>query len=201
MKKLYFDIETGPLPEAELIGMMPEFDAPSNLKDPDKIAAAIAKKRADYIADAALDPLTGCVLAIGVNGDVVEGDEAEMLKAFWWLLSEDGRFPQIIGFNITGFDLPFLFKRSWRHGIKPPSWLRKGRYWDSDVVDLREVWCMGDRTAKGSLEAVAMHLGLGCKLGSGKDFAALWKDDKQAAIKYLKRDVELTKLIAERMGL
>ena len=37
--KYIFDIETGPLPEAEIMQFAPEFAAPSNYTDPVKIAA------------------------------------------------------------------------------------------------------------------------------------------------------------------
>src|SRR5512137_94857 len=52
MKHIVFDIETIPQDEAKLLALAPEFTAPANLKDPAKIEAAIAKKRADYLADA-----------------------------------------------------------------------------------------------------------------------------------------------------
>ena len=49
MKTIHFDIETGPLSEAELAVMVPPFDAAEvktgNLKDPDKIAAKVAEER------------------------------------------------------------------------------------------------------------------------------------------------------------
>ena len=74
MNTLIFDIETGPLPENELLAMMPAFDPADvksgNLKDPakiaEKIAEAEANHRRDFIGRAALDPLTGRVVAIGV---------------------------------------------------------------------------------------------------------------------------------------
>ena len=55
MKHIVFDIETIPQDEAKLLALAPEFTAAANLKDPEKIAASIAKKRADYLADAALN--------------------------------------------------------------------------------------------------------------------------------------------------
>lgn len=49
---IVFDIETGPAPLDEIEAMMPEFEAPGNLKDPVKIEAALAKKREDFVEKA-----------------------------------------------------------------------------------------------------------------------------------------------------
>ena len=46
MNKLFWDLETTGLPEADIAKLMPEFEAPGNIKDPVKIAAAIADNRA-----------------------------------------------------------------------------------------------------------------------------------------------------------
>ncbi|MEI8290259.1 MAG: hypothetical protein WCH99_12380 [Verrucomicrobiota bacterium] len=231
MKNIFFDIETGPLPEAELLAMLPPFDPAEvktgNIKDPakiaEKIAEAEANHRRDFIERAALDPLTGRVVAIGVQietpafdretGEVnralagsefaiiVGDDEAAILREFWALVrAEAGRLNTLIGFNSNQFDLPFLFRRSWKHGVQIPFGLRRGRYWGDQVVDIRDNWQLGDRMAKGSLAAIAKHLGLGEKSGSGKDFAALLASDRKAAEAYLKNDVELTVKVANALG-
>ena len=72
MNHIVLDIETIPQDEAKLLALAPEFMAPANLKDPAKIEAAIAKKRADYLADAALNWKTAEVVLIGA------GDDAEI---------------------------------------------------------------------------------------------------------------------------
>ena len=74
MQTIVFDLETGPLAESELSALLPPFDPAEvktgNLKDPakiaEKIAEAEANHRRDFIERAALDPLTGRVVAIGV---------------------------------------------------------------------------------------------------------------------------------------
>ena len=78
-----------------------------------------------------------------------------------------------------------------------PYWLRQGRYWNDLVVDLREVWQLGDSRAHGSLAAICRHLGLGEKAGNGADFSLLWNTDRQAAIDYCLRDVQLTQQVAD----
>ena len=59
---------------------------------------------------------------------------------------------------------------------------------------------MGDRQARGSLDAIAKHLGIGAKTGSGADFAKLWQSDRAKAVEYLRNDIELTAKLAEVLG-
>ena len=52
MKHVVFDIETIPQDEAKLLALAPEFTAPANLKDPEKIAAAIEEGFSNVRPDA-----------------------------------------------------------------------------------------------------------------------------------------------------
>ena len=208
---IIFDIETGALPFGELV--IPAFNPADvklgNTKDPDKIAERIRQAEenhvTDYIKNAALDALSGQVLCIGYRLErdepaILSSDadgEAAMLRQWWELLNTWERQPRLIGFNVKSFDLPFLIKRSWKHRITPPYWIRHGRYWNDLVVDLREVWQLGDNRAHGSLGAISRHLGLGEKTGNGADFANLWKTNRQAAIDYCLQDVKLTQQVAD----
>ena len=99
--------------------------------------------------------------------------------------------------ELGAFDLPFLFKRSWKHRITVPYWMRNGRYWTDLIVDLREVWQLGDSRAHGSLAAISRHLGLGDKAGNGAHFHELFRTDREAAIAYCLRDVELTQQVSD----
>lgn len=209
--RIYFDIETGPLPLSELV--IPPFDPSQvklgNVKNPDLIAEKIQRAEethtADYIRNAALDALSGQVLAIGYQVEheqavvlhVGESSEKEILIAFWRLLDSFERKPQMIGFNVKPFDLPFLIKRSWKHRVTAPYWIRSGRYWNDLIVDLREVWQLGDNRAHGSLNAISRHLGLGEKAGNGAMFSELYQTNRQAAIDYCLRDVELTQKVSD----
>ena len=206
---IIFDIETGPLPLNEL--HIPPFNPADvklgNIKNPDLIAEKIQKAEethtADYIRNAALDALSGQVLCIAykVPGDKArvlcadaDGEKAMLLQ--WWdIVCGFERQPRLVGFNVRLFDLPFLYKRSWKHGITPPYWLRHGRYWNDLIVDLRDLWQLGDSRAHGSLGVICRHLGLGEKSGSGADFGDLWIKDRNAAIAYALQDVELTQKV------
>ena len=194
------------LPESELLPFIPEFEAPANYKDAEKIKVAIEAKKKDWLEDAALDPMTGQVLCIGLLiGDKfrVLGDtsEAIILHEFWETIHDAGDLLHpLIGFNIFAFDLPFLIRRSWKHGATVPLGIRRGRYWGDQIIDLRSEWQLGDRQAPGSLDTIAKHLGVGAKIGNGKDFAALWEANKDQAISYLRNDLELCGLIAKKLG-
>ena len=216
MQTIFFDIETGPLPDTELAALVPPFDPAEvktgNLKDPDKIAAKLAEAEAnhrrDFFEKAALDPLTGRVVAVGLlypdSGEFVvigHEDEAATLREFWEVTKgEMGRINQMVGFNSNAFDLPFLIRRSWRHRVAVPFGIRRGRYWSDEMVDLRDAWQLGDRQARGSLDTIAKHLGVGTKNGSGAEFAALWQTDRAKATEYLRNDLQLTARIADALG-
>ena len=206
LRTIIFDIETGPLDKIELAAMMPTEWPLGNVKDPEKVKVAIAAKEKAWLEDAALDALTGRVLAIGTMEAgkficLAYDSEPLLLKRFWNIIQDyQSGLQRIIGFNCNSFDLPFLVRRSWKHGISPPLDLRNGRYWSREVVDLRDVWQLGNKQAVGSLSAIAVHLGVGAKSGSGLDFAALWIVDKKKALEYLRTDLLLTEAIAKRLG-
>jgi uncharacterized protein YprB with RNaseH-like and TPR domain len=213
MNTIIFDIETGPLPESELAALLPPFDPAEvktgNLKDEAKIAAKLAEAEANHRRDffdrAALDPLTGRVVAVGLlypdSGEfhvIGHDDEAATLREFWDVCrGQQGRINQMVGFNTHLFDLPFLIRRSWKHRVPVPFGVRRGRYWSDEMIDLRDGWQLGDRMAKGSLDVIAKHLGVGAKNGDGKAFAELWASDHAKAVAYLRNDVQLTAKVAE----
>lgn len=209
---IVFDIETGPLPTAELEDRIPKFEAPANYKDESKIAAYITQKRLDWIERAALDATTGKILAIGILDcreagvekiTTLAGDEADIISAFSSIVMACGGsgWP-LIGWNIFGFDLPFILRRSWILRVALPQWIRSGRYWDRCFVDAMDVWACGNREQAVSLDLAAATLGVGRKSGSGAHFASLWNgsDEERAhALEYLENDLRLTKAVAERI--
>ena len=243
---IYFDCETGPLPEELLAKVRP----PANLKkvknikdfgkpfdpmtvklgrmvDPVKIEKKIAEAAAkwpdlqeriaeeieeteqkhveDFAEKAALDACRGQLLAAGYlsTKELIDGrSEPEMLIKFWDVFNTaagDGR--KLIGFNIFGFDLPFLIRRSWVHGVHVPAIIDKNRYWHECFIDLAEVYRLGCHGEFKSLGEMCVAMGLGEKLDgiSGADFHKLWADDREKAKEYLGRDLLLTKNLAERI--
>jgi hypothetical protein len=208
---IFLDIETAPLPAEEIEDFAPEFTAPANYKDPEKIAANIAEQKLAWVERGALSPLTGRVLAIGLmeaGSDEVTihhgEDERALLQA---LLEDAGDFTAgpLVGWNIRGFDLPFLSRRLWRHGMKPPRWWTARPGWGKEplVMDLMEDWKCGDyKAAHTKLDHAAKFLGLAGKTGAhAKDFGKLYAEDLEAALAYLRRDVELVQQIHGRIML
>jgi predicted PolB exonuclease-like 3'-5' exonuclease len=210
MKHIVFDIETIPQDEARLLALAPEFTAPANLKDPAKIEAAIAKKRADYLADAALNWKTAEVVLIGAGDDTqiqsfTAGTEKELAGDFLALLG-DALADGVVGggHNVKGFDLPMLVNRARVHGLKVPMavlsfW--KGRpTWHENIFDTLELLSFGRAFEGNGVEEVARVFGLPPKLGHGGDFPMLWRADRAGALAYNRRDVEIEMEIARICG-
>lgn len=168
-----------------------------------------------FLDRAALNPATGCVLAIGVRSIdspksfiLGAGDEPEeKILADWWAFAIKIRAAKrmLIGHNILQFDLPFLIRRSWILGVEVPSFVRQGRYFSDCWIDTREVWLCGQRQneCSSSLGDVARSLGAGSKNGEGKEFGRLWRgtsEERQQAIAYLTNDLQMTAAVAQRMG-
>jgi len=210
MKHIVFDIETIPQDEAKLLALAPEFTAAANLKDPDKIAAAIAKKRADYLADAALNWKTAEVVLIGAGDDaeiqsLTVDTEKELIGNFLSVLAAAlGDGVAVGGHNVKGFDLPMLFNRARVQGLKIPANLLtfwKGRpQWNDHIFDTLEILSFGKSFDGNGVDDVARVFGLPPKLGHGGDFPLLWRADRAGAIAYNRRDVEIEIEIARVCG-
>lgn len=226
MTALYFDIETGPLPEEQLRKSFRELSleeyiesCPSNWKRETAVAKypeAAKKAWQDYVGKAALSPLTGRVVAIGLmtpqqdEPDIIDCDggcEASGLIDFWQEVEDalDARMA-LVGFNICGFDLPFLIRRSWLLNVIVPMGLRKGRYWSDPVIDLMDRWGFNRDMVK--LDALAKAFGLEGKVTegedgtavSGADFHRLWRENRPLAELYLRQDVRLCCQLGDAMG-
>lgn len=211
--RFYFDIETAPLPMQQLDRVMPEFEAPLNIKDESKIKAAIETKKAEWIDKAALKAITGHIIAVtfarndGLPAMATRHMEADLIGALLEQLKQViGSGGRAYAWNGNGFDLPFLCQRAAVCGIQAFSDLTvcvKGRfYWNESLIDPRLVWSMYSTDYSGaSLDAVAKALGVGEKNGNGKDFVALLKSDPVQAELYAKNDIELLRGIVKRMGI
>lgn len=212
MITLVMDIETLPLPQELLLASAPEFTAARNLKDPAKIEASIAEKRAKYLEDAALSALTARIAIAGFAVVDIETRSIEEQFAFdIGALTEQAtvinaievirKYDLVTGYNIKHFDLSFLCQRAMLLGIDCAG-IRQcyhGRWsWHERFVDLAEVWSCGERDIP-SLETLSKAFGLGEKLGKGSEFPMLWQTDRNQALAYNARDVEIESRLAMRM--
>ena len=213
MKRLYWDIETEGLPESQITKLMPEFESPGNIKDPAKIAAAIAEKRADWLDKAALKAITGRIVAVTVAKDDNEpemrsGDELKLIRGILDDLNQIIDLnAQAYAWNGHGFDLPFICQRAAVYdGIQAFDTLmtnRGGRfYWDESLIDPKLVWSnySPDHTGT-SLKSVSLALGVGEKSGDGKVFSRLLVEKPDEAKAYALNDVNLLRAIVKRMGI
>jgi len=200
---LFFDIETTANPEA--IGLLPEPTAPSNYKDADKIAAYIEAKRAEQVEKAALDPDTGQVVAISAQFD-------SGVLGYWTLMTDDIVTEKFIieefwqtfmihsaescGYNIIGFDLPYLMRRSMALGIEVPMRPVLAKYRTEPTCDLMGI--LYNWGPAKSLKWVCKRYGIPNPLPDleGSQVADMDADTLRA---YVENDVNLVVQLYEKM--
>lgn len=212
---------------------LPPFDPKSvklgNLKDADKIAAKIRAEEAAYpqkikeheaayekakldyqaklISKAALNPLCGKIVAIGIKTKDTEtiicGDEKDILKEFWDFYASSSE--QFLGWNINGFDVPFIVRRCWLNNVVVPN-IFNGRFLISKFVDLMEKFACGEYGYKLSLDKAAHFFGVQGKYEgdcTGETFAEKFLSNDPVARKeaeeYLKCDLRATWAIADKL--
>lgn len=220
MKTIFFDIETIP---SQLPGVLDEFkaavQAPAQYKKPESIAEWLRENR-EAEGEAAwlktsFDGGLGHVCCIGLAVDnesarsyQVPADaygnrnhEAEMLMAFFSDLTDIGR-SVLVGHNIIGFDLPFIWKRCMVLGVKPPQWFPRNpsKYSSEMVRDTMLLWDMEQR-AGGSMDRLCKLLGIPGKGDiSGADvWPMVEAGDIEGVAEYCRADVERTRLMFKRM--
>lgn len=219
--KLILDIETIPLTEQEILTVRGPFDRasakpPGNYSKQESIDKWTTEQEAAWgkPESAALNPLYSKCAIIGIASLNVEAwmdkgadkliidqsiehelSEAAMLVDAWSAITEA---EVIAGYNIHGFDLPFLISRSIINGVAVPKGIRKGRYFADKFVDLADSFRRDGKIPK--LQEVLRACGLPIKSGSGADFERLWSEDKDAALAYNEQDLRCEYALAQRIG-
>lgn len=222
---LVFDIETHREQEPKLSlmidGELEKFKNSKGLKrlKPENQPAKIAERREELLDSAALSATTGRIVAIGYFNRVAgkksidgisEGAgvpttprlEVDLLIGFWSKVMT-GR--KLIGFNIKGFDLPFIVRRSVINGLDIPDGVFDGRYFSRQFVDLADYWKCGNSQDYESLDAICRAIGCGAKPDDveGATFGAHFLAGGEArakAIGYLMNDLDMTGAVADRFG-
>lgn len=202
MKSILIKIGTECLPKDEILYLMPEFSAPANYKDAEKIQTWKARKQEEWFLDAPNSALSGKVLAFAYKPDgedckvVSDDSEAELLKKFWDFYRTNGD-SQFVCYDARNFDIPFLVRRSWKNKVVVPNILN-GKFLNWKFVDLAQVWNCGS-VERVSLGTLAKFFGIENSLSDKTSFPALWKVNPESAKKYLCDSLELTQAIGETM--
>lgn len=206
---LVFDIETCPLPECSEY-LTDAIEAPSNYKDPVKIAAFIDEKRLKQINDAGLDlDLCRIVAIAGAFHDTnwcqsgVRSSEEDMLRGFWRFAQNTlGAGGVLVGFNCLYFDLPILLRRSLYLGIPTPK-LSLDRYRHDGIVDVADALSFGRIDFRRSLAFYAKRFGIPHDdTVDGSQIAQLVASGEWAQVeRHCTDDVSTTTTLAQRIGL
>ena len=207
MRTIFLDIETLHCDPADFTPTPDE--APSNYKDPEKIAAYIAAKEAEQLARTSLDSHQGRLLCIGAAVDdeppacVYDRPPGDMLD---WLaervdcnLDRDGDL-LLVGHNITGFDLPWLWRLAVRERHPVASMLPWARYGGRHVADTMQLWSLPS-PERISLDTICRFLGIPGKGDfGGKDVAAAYARGEHERIQtYCMADVERVRAVYRRL--
>lgn len=203
--RLIIDLETAPIADAATY--IEPVSAPSNYKDPVKIAAYITEEQAKKTERAALDPDLCRIVALGrVIEDSVprvwlcrdEDEERAALQAFW-----DGlKGFQIVGFNVNGFDVPVLLRRSQYLGVKTPR-LQVEKYRHPQIIDLMLELSFNGMLSYHGLDFYCKRFALDVPADAttGAQMPDLVAAGDWAAIEaHLTADLQKTAALAERLG-
>ena len=139
----------------------------------------------------------------GIDRSGNEQEEAQALKDFLNLMSDfDSECDEIVGHNIIGFDLPFIFQRCLANNIAAKPFVNLGEYNVRGVFDTMRGWWLGGRQRVG-LDDVAWALGFESSKTSeveGSKVFDLYQAGKLAEIReYNLNDVRVTRKVYERM--
>ena len=141
--------------------------------------------------------------AFGIDQDGNEQDEVQALKDFLALMSDfDLECDLIVGHNIIGFDLPFIFQRCLVNNISVKPFIDLSEFRVAGVFDTMRGWWLGGRNRVG-LDDIAWALGIeSSKTGEveGSKVFDLYQAGKLAEIReYNLNDVRVTRKVYERM--
>jgi len=194
---LFFDIETKANKDA--LHFLEEPTAPSNWKDPKKIERYVEDKKEEMIEMAALDADFGQIVAIGVKeeDDPIHSmicEEKPLLAWFWSkFYSHNG---ECCGYNILGFDLPYLMRRSMALGIVPKYKPFLAKYKTEPTRDLMGILYNWGQAR--SLKWVCQRYGIDNPL-SELDGSKVAEMDGETLRKYVENDVRLVYELHEKM--
>lgn len=222
MAAIILDVETLSQPPEVVLANLPAWDieeaktrVPKNYKKEEAINGWLDEDKANWGKDAlekaALNPETATVAIFGMwrNGEVEQAvvrDDGKVIEdvilatAVRWISESKG---PVLGWNLKGFDIPFLVRRCWMTGIRVPSSIYNplSRYPIPDrFTDMMDAWKVGSwKSPHTSLNNAMRAMGLPGK-PDGKEFAKLWATDRAAALEYSRAELIGQSQLYRRMG-
>ena len=141
--------------------------------------------------------------AFGIDADGFEQPEKRALLDFLALLKDfDCDCDELVGHNIIGFDLPFIFQRCLVHGLQARPFVNLAEYNVRGVFDTMHRWWLGAKRFV-SLDDVAWALGIESSKTAdveGSKVFDLYQAGKLDQVReYNLNDVRVTRKIYERM--
>lgn len=203
-RRIVLDIETVALPDAA--GFLETPRAPSNWKDPAKIAQYVAEKQNEEVERAGLDLDLAQIVAIGVMYEggqepsvltAEHATEADMLRWLWQSIGTR----VTIGYETLQFDLPMCLRRSLYLGLQAPL-LNLDKY-RTPHIDLRQVLSHNGAFKWRSLDFYCRRFGLDVPDDSvtGADIPHLVAESNWAAVAdHCASDVMKVAALAKRLG-
>lgn len=139
----------------------------------------------------------------GIDEDGFEQDEKKSLLAFLEFMKDfDCDTDELVGHNILGFDLPFIFQRCLVHCISAKPLVDLSEFRVRGVFDTMHHWWLGAKRFV-SLDDVAWALGIESSktaTAEGSKVFDLYQAGKLAEIReYNLNDVRVTRKVYERM--
>lgn len=169
----------------------------------------VAKAWESFVERAALSPLTGRVLVVGVmqsdgKWEAIQGEESEVIdRTFREVERALAHQAKIVGHCSNKFDFPFLIKRAWKLGIPVPDQIFPDPFWRPNFVDLNKRWQVGNPGMDGKLDEIAKFFGHKGKMAgvTGGEFAGLYRnpDTRAKALEYVYLDLLATLQCANSM--
>ena len=139
----------------------------------------------------------------GIDEDGTEQDEKKSLLAFLEFMKDfDCETDELVGHNLIGFDLPFIFQRCLVHCISAKPLVDLSEFRVRGVFDTMHHWWLGAKRFV-SLDDIAWALGIESSktaTAEGSKVFDLYQDGKLAEIReYNLNDVRVTRKVYERM--
>lgn len=139
----------------------------------------------------------------GIDQDGFEQSERHALTDFLELMKDfDNETDELVGHNIVGFDLPFIFQRCLVNGLSVRPFVNLNEYNVSGVFDTMHRWWLGAKRNV-SLDDIAWALGIESSKTSeveGSKVFDLYQANRLELIReYNLNDVRVTRKVYERM--